>query len=102
MNDLRMLIPPQWLANGAVMIVCDGGYISQYTGIKASLDRYGYKATVAVSAKYHGDSNYMTTAQLKGLFDEGGYRRTWIQPDPDGPDDGGCTGSAMEGRVRVD
>ena len=71
MNDLRMLAPPGWLSGGAVMIVCDGGYISQYTGIKASLDRYGYKATTAVSSKYYGCSNYMSKKQLKDLFTQG-------------------------------
>lgn len=71
MNDLRMLATPDWLAGGAVMIVCDGGYKSQYTGIKTSLDRYGYKATLAVSSKYYGSSSYMTTAQLKDLSAQG-------------------------------
>ncbi len=71
MNDLRMLATPDWLSGGAVMIVCDGGYSSQYTGIKTSLDRYGYKATLAVSSKYYGSSNYMSTVQLKELFAQG-------------------------------
>jgi peptidoglycan/xylan/chitin deacetylase (PgdA/CDA1 family) len=71
MNDLRMLTPPEWLSGGAVMIVCDGGYISQFTGIKPSLDRYGYNAAVAVSSKYYGSSNYMSAAQLKALYAQG-------------------------------
>jgi peptidoglycan/xylan/chitin deacetylase (PgdA/CDA1 family) len=71
MNDLRVVTPQDWLAGGAVMIVCDGGYISQFTGIKASLDRYGYSAVVAVSSKYYGSSDYMSVDQLKTLYEQG-------------------------------
>lgn len=58
-------------AKGAVSIVMDGQYISQYTLIKPLLDQYGLKTSLALVNSDIGGSGRMTAAQIGQLYGEG-------------------------------
>lgn len=59
--------------NGVVSVTCDDGFVSQYTLLRATLDKYGYQATAFIIRDIISNASYpsyMSNANLRQLHDQ--------------------------------
>ncbi len=74
---VRTLVPPPPATplttneNGAVTLWFDDGWISQYTIAYPLLEKYSYKAALAVPTRIIGNNGYMGWAQVERLQERG-------------------------------